>query len=603
MIEIRRMIKVNLTILAVTAALLLGFVFDVSDANASPGSVTVTGNVNYCYTLIAVGVESWYRCGNVTYQWPGMPEGNWDLIIDQGSVPGWRFVSVSPGGQQSNVNNSFSWYSTWEPLPPPVPSVAISASPTTVNYGGQTTVSWSVSPSGDSRISCTAGGSDPNWQGNIGNTGYSSTSQSLFSSQTYSVTCSSSSGSNSASVTVNVNPPPQVSVNLSASPTSVAYNGTTTLSWSSSNASSCTAGGTHPSWQGSIATSGSSTSPSLTSSQTYTVTCSNPYNSDSKSVFVSVGSPPVVETRIRANGSDNPITVAYNSVVTIDWGSNNASSCTATGDYPSWQGSIPGSGASNTSPMTESHTFGMTCTGPGGSSSDSILVNVGAPPAVSVSLSGSPTTVSYNGTTTLTWSSSNASSCTAGGTHPSWQGSIALSGSSTSPSLTSSQTYTVTCSGPGGSDSKNVVVNVIPNYTLNVTKSGTGSGTVTGSGINCGSDCDETYNSGSYIEYFHSEDPGSTWGGWSGACTGPGCIICFDSNKALTATFTKKTPTVSITCSPGTVSYNSSANVSWSSKNTSNCTVSPTGWTGKSGSQSTGNLTSSQTYFVTCAGE
>ena len=496
----------------------MSFLFSAGEVQAVPGSVGVDGNVNYCYTLIAVGVESWYRCGNITYSWPGMPEGQWDLQIDLGSVPGWRFVSVNPSGAQSNVNRSFSWYSTWEqiPAPPPVPSVSISADSTNLSYGGSTTIHWSVSPSGDSRISCTAGGTKDSWQGNIGNTGYSSGTGPLYQTHTYSVTCSSSSGSNSASVTVNVEGPPQVSVSLSANPTNVFYNGTTTLSWSSNNASSCSAGGSHPSWQGSISTSGSSTSPPLTSSQTYTVTCSNQYNSDSRSVFVTVNqpSPPSVSVSV------SPSTVKQGENVTVTWSvSGNVSSCTATGNWPGWQGSIGTSGYSSTTQggLTENPTtFGVSCTGPGGT----------------------------------------------------------------------------------GSDSKSVTV--IKRYTLNVTKSGTGSGTVTGSGISCGTDCSETYDAGSCIEYFHSETKGSKWGGWSGACTGPGCIICYDGNKSLTATFLKNEPTASITCSPGTVLYNSSANVSWSSQNTSNCTVSPTGWTGKSGSKSTGNLTSSQTYTVTC---
>ncbi|MDP2642039.1 MAG: hypothetical protein Q8P21_01990, partial [bacterium] len=81
-------------------------------------------------------------------------------------------------------------------------------------------------------------------------------------------------------------------------------------------------------------------------------------------------------------GSDSDITVPYNSVVTIDWGSNYAISCTATGDYPSWQGPIAGSGASKTAPLTDDYTFGMTCTGSGGTtSSDSVKVKVSGKPA------------------------------------------------------------------------------------------------------------------------------------------------------------------------------------------------------------------------------
>jgi len=53
---------------------------------------------------------------------------------------------------------------------------------------------------------------------------------------------------------------------------------------------------------------------------------------------------------------------------------------------------------------------------------------------------------------------------------------------------------------------------------------------------------------------------------------------------------------------PITISYNTSATISWTSTNVSSCTVSPTGWTGTSGSQSSGNLTSSQTYTLSCSG-
>ena len=52
---------------------------------------------------------------------------------------------------------------------------------------------------------------------------------------------------------------------------------------------------------------------------------------------------------------------------------------------------------------------------------------------------------------------------------------------------------------------------------------------------------------------------------------------------------------------PIMIPYNTSATASWSSTNANSCTVSPTGWTGTSGSQSTGNLTSSQTYSLACS--
>ena len=72
----------------------------------------------------------------------------------------------------------------------------------------------------------------------------------------------------------------QPTVNLTASPSSVARGGTITLSWSSTNANSCTAS---DNWSGPKATSGSE-SIVINSSVTFTLTCSNDGGSASGSV-------------------------------------------------------------------------------------------------------------------------------------------------------------------------------------------------------------------------------------------------------------------------------------------------------------------------------
>jgi hypothetical protein len=64
-----------------------------------------------------------------------------------------------------------------------------------------------------------------------------------------------------------------------------------------------------------------------------------------------------------------------------------------------------------------------------------------------VTLSASPTTITSGGSATLTWSSTNATTCTASGA---WSGTKAISGTQVvSPTVTS--TYTLTCTGTGGS--------------------------------------------------------------------------------------------------------------------------------------------------------
>ena len=76
---------------------------------------------------------------------------------------------------------------------------------------------------------------------------------------------------------------------------------------------------------------------------------------------------------IKANNSDGPITIAYNTSAILTWTSNNADYCTASGD---WSGSKAISGSESTGNLTSSKTYTLTCSGPGGSASDSVTVNV-----------------------------------------------------------------------------------------------------------------------------------------------------------------------------------------------------------------------------------
>ena len=77
---------------------------------------------------------------------------------------------------------------------------------------------------------------------------------------------------------------------------------------------------------------------------------------------------------IKANNSDGPITIAYNYAATLTWTSQNANSCTAAG---AWSGAKLTSGSESTGNLTfGSRIYTITCTGPGGSASDSVTINV-----------------------------------------------------------------------------------------------------------------------------------------------------------------------------------------------------------------------------------
>src|SRR4030066_570749 len=77
-------------------------------------------------------------------------------------------------------------------------------------------------------------------------------------------------------------------------------------------------------------------------------------------------------------------------------------------------------------------------------------------PVPPVTISAHPTTIISGNSSTLSWSSTNATTCTASG---SWTGSKSTSGSQT-VSPTRNSTYTLTCTGPGGSANRSATVTV-----------------------------------------------------------------------------------------------------------------------------------------------
>src|SRR3989338_7368125 len=205
-------------------------------------------------------------------------------------------------------------------------------------------------------------------------------------------------------MTVVSSSPPTLSV--SVNPSSITAGQSTTFSWSSSNATSCTGsrGGSYP-------TSGSFVDyPSSTT--TYGMTCTGSGGSITRSATVTVSAvvnPPTLSVSV------NPSSITAGQSTTFSWSSSNATSCTG-----SRGGSYPTSGSFVDYPSSTT-TYGMTCTGSGGSITRSATVTVSAvvnPPTLSVSVN--PSSITAGQSTTFSWSSSNATSCTGsrGGSYP-----------------------------------------------------------------------------------------------------------------------------------------------------------------------------------------
>jgi hypothetical protein len=159
--------------------------------------------------------------------------------------------------------------------------------------------------------------------------------------------------------------------------------------------------------------------------------------------------------------------------------------------------------------------------------------------------------------------------------------------------------------------------------TLAVTKAGTGNGTVvtSPSGINCGSACSATFTGGATLALTATAASGSTFSGWSGACTGTGsCAIVLDADKSVTATFAVSTsPTYvlavtksgagagTVTSTPNGISCGSACSASFAGGASVTLTAAAasgstfTGWGGACSGTGTCTVTMSQARSVTAA--
>ena len=77
--------------------------------------------------------------------------------------------------------------------------------------------------------------------------------------------------------------------------------------------------------------------------------------------------------------------------------------------------------------------------------------------------------------------------------------------------------------------------------TLSLSFAGDGGGRVTSApgSLDCTNDCQAEFADGTSVTLSHTADPGSSFAGWSGACSGLGsCSVTMDRARSVTATFT-----------------------------------------------------------------
>ncbi|MBI3630842.1 MAG: hypothetical protein HY221_00695 [Candidatus Sungbacteria bacterium] len=261
---------------------------------------------------------------------------------------------------------------------------------------------------------------------------------------------------------------PAPTATLTASPTQITSGQSTTLTWSSTNATSCVGTAENPgasqteltkNWTGTSASSGSVNVSPITNATVdvkYLVTCTGPGGSGGATVTVKVTSAAAVGVTLTAS----PSTIAAGQRATLSWSSTNADNCFWEVPPPNTS-TAPGptSGSVTVQPnATASYTMG--CSGKSGSkeASATVTVNgVAAPPTVT--LTANPTVGTY---TTLTWSSTGARNCNGTSTNPArtydWSqvggitptsGSVFVFTAANNPNI-DAETFTMTCTNTQG---------------------------------------------------------------------------------------------------------------------------------------------------------
>lgn len=150
----------------------------------------------------------------------------------------------------------------------------------------------------------------------------------------------------------------------------------------------------------------------------------------------------------------SPATLIVGQSTTLSWSSSNAAACQASG---AWSGTQALSGTRLvTPPAVGSFSYTLTCDG----AASSAAVDVANAPTLvpTVSLSLAPASVTAGQPTTLTWFTTNATSCSASGA---WAGNKGPSGSVVvNQAAAGTYTFSLNCTGGGGSASGSVALGV-----------------------------------------------------------------------------------------------------------------------------------------------
>lgn len=223
-------------------------------------------------------------------------------------------------------------------------------------------------------------------------------------------------------------------VSLSANRTEIAAGEAVTLSWAATGADRCVASGA---WQGVIASSGFESITGLTEGVRFGVTCAGLGGTAYREVQVAVTGPTPDSESVTQETETPTENVSETST---DPGAGSGTQ--PAGSEPGAETAPEGEPAPESSGSTDSEPVGSE---PAGSSTEPQ-----APaPVPTVDLQASASAVASGGSATLRWTARDAAACTASG---GWTGARPAAGMETVGPLRASTTFTLSCTGAGGTD-------------------------------------------------------------------------------------------------------------------------------------------------------
>jgi phospholipase C len=225
--------------------------------------------------------------------------------------------------------------------------------------------------------------------------------------------------------------------------------------------------------------------------------------------------------------TSTPSGINCGSICTANFAGNTTVTLTASagtgGKFTGWSGACSGTGTCSvvmTASTAVTATFAAFPT-----------LQVTITPSGSGTVTSNPSGINCPGTCSASFASNTAVTLTAsagnGYSFNGWSGGGCTGTATCQVTLTSATSVVATFS-------------AVPSSSLTVTMSGPGTGTVTSnpSGISCPTTCSASFANGTQVTLTAVPSSGSSFGGWSGACSGTGtCVVTLNAATTVNALF------------------------------------------------------------------